>query len=91
MEISPVLSPMLFRSIPALFATVNSTFAIRGGICAANMLTALNSAVRLAGEEDRHALVVVHVRITDRAAVHHERMVEQVAVSIGVFFSLSRK
>src|SRR5579872_556021 len=52
-------------------------------VLAANMLPALDAAVGVAGQENRHALVIVRVGIAQRAAVQNQRMIQQVAVAVG--------
>ena len=45
------------------------------------MHATLERAAGMPGEEERHALVIVQVRIAHRRAVHHQRVLEQVAVA----------
>ena len=75
---SPVLSPNDVSSfMPSMCAIVRKTFAIGVPSGAFDVEPALQLATGLAGQEQRTALVVVHVRVAHRRAVHDQRVVEQ--------------
>ena len=61
---------------------VSSTFAMGVPSVRAHVQIAFELPLAWPSQEQRHALVVVDVRIAHGAAVEHHRMVQQVAVAI---------
>ena len=76
----PVLSPKLvMSSSPSLCSSRQHRVGHRRAVGRLEVQAALQRAAGVAGEEQRAALVVVHVRVAHRRAVDDQRVVEQVA------------
>ena len=82
MAISPVLSPNWSTLTPSLCSMVSRTFAIGVPSSVRTCRLPFSSPLAWPSKDQRHALVIVDVRIAHRAAVHHHRMIQQIAVAI---------
>ncbi len=56
-----------------------------GGRCSVRrteMVVSLECTVRMASQQHWHTLVVMHIRVAHRAAIEHQRVVEQSSVAV---------
>ena len=78
----PVLSPNVFMFETDVLHHREEHVGHRRAVGGLQVQVAAQRATGLAGEEQRAALVVVHVRVAHRRSVDHQRVVEQVVLAV---------